>query len=134
MTLVQMIEGPEVGLLSPLTKPAGGGAYGLYCEVTCKWYVGASKQIERRFGDHERELNLDAESYRHYGQKWGFKYKGLMGRDYALYGPNSFLFVVLEEVGDPDRLAAVEAKWVAMLGALTAGYNRQPTTGHRLWS
>lgn len=113
-----------------LEKPA---VYGIRCKATGRWHVGASKTPRRRLKDHRRELRHDASFYKSKGDDYDFKYKGEMGRDFAIHGERSFEFVILEGVADVSRLQEVEARWVEYYGAATNGYNQQASGPNRFW-
>lgn len=98
------------------------GIYGIYCEETNRWYVGASVDMMRRMRDHFYEMRVHG----HRGER------GEMGDDFALYGESAFVGVVLEFV-EPSDLASRESFWAEQLEAVTRGYNEQAPGTNRHW-
>lgn len=111
-------------------KPA---VYGIYCKKTGKWYVGASKEPQRRIKDHFYSLRNDARMYRHYGEKYNFGYRGEMGRDYSIHGDGAFTHKILQSVDNICDLGRAELYWIDLLDSRRNGYNKQAAGRNRYW-
>jgi len=103
------------------------GIYGLYCEATDKWYVGASEKIETRIKEHWRNIRdaMDRNCYRTLGHP--------MGEDAYQFGIETIRIDILEEVPDKGDLIACEMYWVRRLDSVRDGYNRHEPFQHWSW-
>lgn len=103
----------------PDTTNRTSGIYGIYCTVTKKWYVGASKDVDKRLSVHKSNLKTC--------WNWGGMYE-----DAKKYGLQNMRLVVLERVG-PKDLPERENFWIKKLEAKTNGYNKQTAFNNRYW-
>jgi group I intron endonuclease len=62
------------------------GIYNIYCTVNGKQYVGSSNDIQRRWGEHRRDLRAKEHHCPHLQNAWN------------KYGENAFIFNVIEHV------------------------------------
>ena len=95
------------------------GVYGMQHKVTLKWYIGVSKNIEKRIKVHIYELLTwpDASQF---------------SRDIKQYGA-LINWIILEECA-PDEFHQKEKEWVRAFDSKKNGYNLQDGGGHhRNW-
>ena len=76
------------------------GIYKIINVVNNKFYVGSAVDLKRRRVRHFSELRTNKHNNKHLQAAWN------------KYGEASFIFVVVEEVGDDINLLDVEDKWL----------------------
>jgi len=84
------------------------GIYAIVNTLTQDRYIGSSYDMANRFAQHTTLLRRGQHHARRLQEAWN------------TYGEDAFVFVVLEELSDPDQLAAVEQ---AYLDAEQPAYN-----------
>jgi group I intron endonuclease len=75
------------------------GIYKITCATNDKFYIGSSKNIEKRLITHKNNLSSNNHANKHLQNAWN------------LYGPDSFFTEVLEEC-NLDILINMEQKWL----------------------
>lgn len=95
------------------------GIYGLYCEATGKWYVGASIRLESRTRKHI----LDLQNLRPH----------VMTEDAKRYGIESIKLYILERLTDKTQLAKREQYWIEKKNSLRNGYNQMRSGRSHGW-
>jgi GIY-YIG catalytic domain-containing protein len=93
------------------------GVYGIQCQATGKWYVGASLNVYWRIKTHFYEMN----------------YYGSLFEAAQQFGVHSMKAEVLEFVDDINKLQQQEAYWINKLDSITNGYNRQSSRINAHW-
>ncbi len=91
------------------------GIYGMKHKSTLKWYVGASKNIERRIKVHVHDFLTWPD---------GCKFS----RDIKIYGLEIESYI-LEECR-PEEFHQKEKEWVRAFNSKNDGYNQQDGGGH----
>jgi group I intron endonuclease len=91
------------------------GVYAIRNLVNGKCYVGSSKNIENRWKEHKHKLNS--------GRRWGHS---ALENAWSKYGPETFEFVILEQVDNIDDLLSTEKRWIDQLDSYRTGYNSRP--------
>ena len=86
------------------------GVYGIYNEITGKWYVGSSLEITKRWWRHLWELRQG----KHHSPK--------LQRSFNKHGEGAFRFLVLEECAS-EELESRETATIERLKAHSGGYN-----------
>jgi group I intron endonuclease len=87
------------------------GVYKITNEVTGKFYIGSSKQIEQRFIDHQRDLKKGNHDNQILQNAWNF------------YGGDKFTFMILEEC-DATKCIEREQHYLDLLQPYkNVGYN-----------
>ena len=78
------------------------GIYKIINEVNGNYYVGSSKTIVQRWGEHKLDLMRKVHDNKHLQSAWD------------MYGPDKFKFVVVEEVEHPEysELLVVEQRYL----------------------
>lgn len=90
------------------------GIYFIGCTGNGKGYVGYSKNVPERLGDHKSALKRNA-----YKRK-----RPYMQASYNKYGEDTFQYCLIEECS-PDILAVREKFWIEFLGTkLPWGFNQ----------
>lgn len=100
------------------------GIYLIHNTFHGKKYVGSTKDINRRFKTHKRELEMGSHNNRK------------MQKDYDEAGPGHFVYQVLERDLDEHMLTAYEKYYMYMHDSFVMykGYNDMfPTTNHKLF-
>ena len=92
------------------------GIYCIVCKADGRMYVGQSRRISGRWGDHLKELREG---------------RGLprLQKAWDQYGPDQFSFEVLEEVTNSDDLGVRKQHYIDTLQTVTHGLNTLPTAG-----
>ena len=100
------------------------GIYGIINKYEGKIYVGSSVYVHKRWTNHKNELSKGTHSNKY-----------LQGT-YNKYWKNPFIYVLLEEVVDENKLIEREQFWIDYLKPTDKenGYNLNPTAGSRLGS
>jgi group I intron endonuclease len=85
-------------------------------------YVGSALRLRHRVQTHISHLNCG----RHHSKR--------LQAAWSKYGPEAFVFEILEEVEDPTKLLAREQHWIDTLNAFVGrgGFNMLPTAGSPL--
>jgi group I intron endonuclease len=94
------------------------GIYGIYNWVNGKWYVGQSVDIQRRKAQERCYLRA--------GKLHSKQGNEQIAIEWAVYGPEAFVWVVLEECS-VEELNDREIYWIAKKDSYKNGYNQ--TTG-----
>lgn len=100
------------------------GVYMIHNTLHNKKYIGSTKDINRRFKTHKRELEMGSHNNRK------------MQKDYDEAGPNQFIYTVLERDLDESMLTAYEKYYMYIHDSIVMykGYNDIfPTTNHILF-
>lgn len=100
------------------------GVYLIHNTLHNKRYVGSTKDINRRFKTHKRELEMGSHNNRK------------MQKDYDEAGPSHFIYTVLERDLDESMLTAYEKYYMYIHDSIVmyVGYNDMfPTTNHKLF-
>lgn len=92
------------------------GVYSIFCKDTGKYYIGSSKNIQRRITDHKNMLC----NGKHHSIK--------LQNDYDKYGEKSFEYSVLVSCNYPEALKK-EREFISIFHAEENGYN---CTGNQL--
>ncbi len=71
------------------------GIYKITNKITGKFYIGSTKDIDKRWYDHKRELQLNIHKNPKLQHSWNF------------YGEDKFEFLILEEI-EPDQIKLFE--------------------------
>lgn len=79
------------------------GIYKIHNTVTGRFYIGQSKDIQKRFQQHLHSLSK------------GEHISKLMQYDYKLFGEVSMKLTVIEDTDDPRELFFREAYWIGVL-------------------
>jgi DNA-binding Xre family transcriptional regulator len=74
-------------------------------------YIGSSKDIEHRFRVHKHDLKHN----KHHAYK--------LQQDWNIYGENSFVFEIVEEINNQIDLKNQEQFWIDKFNTYTDGYN-----------
>ena len=86
------------------------GIYGLRCKETDRWYVGYSKNIEKRWESDYKKLRCKGQAK---------IYNALLK-----YGYGGFDKVILEECDGPNRVwSERESYWIDVKNSIVDGYN-----------
>ena len=99
---------------------ASSGIYTITNTVNGKVYVGSAKNLSARRRMHRSHLLR------------GLHHSIKLQRAWNKYGPNAFVFAVIEEVKEPTNLIAREQEWLERTQACKSGYNILPTAGSSL--
>src|SRR5258708_7492424 len=92
------------------------GIYEIVHLETGRKYIGSSMRLEKRWGEHRRDLNRGVHRNRHLQFAW------------RKYGPDGFVYRVIEVVTcGVDALLEREQWHIDHLGS--DGYNLSPTSG-----
>lgn len=86
-----------------------GGIYLITCTANGKVYVGSTGNFAKRWAVHRCHLRAGKHSNRHLNFAW------------KKYGESSFVFSVLEQVEDPDKLTEREQHYIDALNACDCG-------------
>lgn len=101
--------------------PAGcitSGVYSIICTINGKRYVGGSKNLMKRRQGHLARLRRNS----HHAFE--------LQNDWNLYGPEAFIFILVEEVANVNSLVSHEQAWMDFYKSYTElGYNIEPTAG-----
>ena len=100
------------------------GVYLIHNTFHNKKYIGSTKDINRRFKTHKRELEMGSHNNRN------------MQKDYDIAGPNQFNYIILEKNLDEEMLTAYEKYYMYIHDSIVMykGYNDMfPTTNHKLF-
>jgi group I intron endonuclease len=95
---------------------------GVYCiqnSFNDKCYVGSSTDLRGRLRSHKSQLRNN----RRPPEK--------LAADWAIFKPDVFLFIILEEVSDVSLLIEREQYWLDAKDAFLTGYNSDPIAGSR---
>lgn len=87
------------------------GIYKIENMLNGKCYVGSAVILQRRLSKHKTELS----GGKHHSQK--------LQRAWNKYGPEAFLFEVIEYVDDPKTLISREQEWIDTFMSAAKGYN-----------
>jgi group I intron endonuclease len=93
---------------------AVSGIYGIQLTRTKRYYVGSSVDLRERLGIHCRQLATGT----HHAHKLQYAW--------LKYGPERFVFHLLERVGRKTLLVEREQYWLDKLSAFSAGFNTRP--------
>jgi len=94
-----------------LTKLSG--VYQIKNTINNKIYIGSSKDIERRWKEHKKQLNKE----NHHSYK--------LQRDWTEFGEDKFIFEIIDKVNE-DQLKEYEQYWLDTLIPYKIGYNILP--------
>jgi group I intron endonuclease len=100
------------------------GVYLIHNTFHNKKYIGSSKNINRRFKTHKRELEMGSHNNRK------------MQKDYDIAGPDKFNYIILEKNLNEELLTAYEKYYMYIHDSIVMykGYNDMfPTTNHILF-
>lgn len=87
------------------------GVYGIWCEANEKWYVGQSRDIEKRWKRHQSNLEKNQHD------------NCILQRTWNLHGESAFLWVIFERVPHQD-LASAELRISNQLSSMVpTGFN-----------
>src|SRR5258706_717986 len=101
--------------------PATSGIYRIVCSVTGKFYIGSAVNLQNRWSVHQHFL------------KKGTHTNSKLQRAWNKYGPESFIFEVIELVLVPELLTAREQYWFDKLKPFgNKGFNLDRVAGSRL--
>src|SRR6266700_6394202 len=101
--------------------PATPGIYRITCIVTKKIYIGSAINLRARWQNHCAYLRQN----KHHNPK--------LQNAWNKYGPDAFVFEVLEIVLIPDLLTAREQYWFSKLKPFgNKGFNLAPIAGSSL--
>ena len=89
------------------------GIYTIINTVNGKVYVGSTKDFERRWGSHKRELTNDIHGNSYLQRSWN------------KYGESAFEFMICEYVDDPEQLIDCEQYWLDFHRMYIGVYNIQ---------
>lgn len=94
-------------------KKVFNGVYLIHNIEHDRKYIGSSKDINRRFRTHKRELSVGSHNNR------------FMQKDYDEVGPNMFKYIILERDIPEDLLTAYEKYWMYKHDSIVKykGYN-----------
>lgn len=100
------------------------GVYYIRNVLDDKYYVGSSKNVERRIQTHKQHLDKGCHNCR------------TLQKDYDTTGLDNFEFNIIEKDISEDLLTAYEKYWIYKYNAIVMykGYNEIfPTTNHKLF-
>lgn len=98
------------------------GIYLITNTVNNRHYVGQSKDIETRWGEHKRStFNCNATDY-----------ETPLHRAFRKHGVDNFTFEVLEVVPNHSELNSIENKYIAKYNSIAKGYNQIVTSRNGL--
>lgn len=99
-----------------------GGVYAIRHIVSGKIYIGSAVNFKERWKRHRRDLGLGRHHSRHLQRAWD------------KYGPEAFLFEILETISDETNLIRVEQEYLDRIRPhdRRIGYNISPTAGSTL--
>lgn len=115
---------PPIQTKDNLSTDIFNGVYMIHNIKHNRKYIGSSKNINRRFKTHMRELLEGSHNNR------------FMQKDYDEAGPDNFKYVILERDLKEELLTAYEKYWIYKHDAIVKykGYNDiMPTTNHKLF-
>lgn len=87
------------------------GIYAITCTATGEKYIGQSVAIKRRWATHKREL------------KNGIHYNQHLQRTYNKYGPDSFIYEILEQCPS-EKLNEREQFYIKLFDTHNHGFNQ----------
>ena len=94
------------------------GIYRILNLETGKMYIGSTTtSFKRRWSQHRKELEKGTHPARHLQNSWNKR------------GPAVFVFEILEDVDDPERVIAREQEWIERYFSTGILYNTSPTAG-----
>ena len=98
------------------------GIYKITCLINGKVYVGSALNISSRFRRHETNLYKNIHANKH------------LQNTYNKYGPNQFLYEVIEKVSDENVLIDMEQFWMDKLESTNPykGFNLKPKASSML--
>lgn len=98
------------------------GIYQIRHAASGKAYVGSAARLQNRWSVHQHHLAKGRHHSRHLQNAWD------------KYGPDAFVFEVLEYVADKAELVPKEQEWIDRLRSCdpSRGYNMYPTAGSPL--
>jgi group I intron endonuclease len=96
-----------------------GAVYAIRCVPTGDVYIGSSRHVHRRLAEHRSLLRRGWHYYHRLNELW------------AEHGEDSFVFQVLQLVGEYEDLGAAELAWMARVveelpGCLVNGGGPRP--------
>jgi group I intron endonuclease len=109
--------------MAPQAQPiAFGGIYAIRHVRSGKIYIGSAKNFSRRWQVHRRELGSGEHHSRPLQYAW------------TKYGPDAFVFEILEVISDAADLIRIEQEHLDYFRSYNhaVGYNVCPTAGSRL--
>lgn len=89
------------------------GIYLITNKLNNQKYIGQSKNISARWSAHRRNANNKKE----------FKSCSKLYNAFEKYGVDNFIFSVIEEVKDPNKLTKREIYWIKFYNTIESGYN-----------
>lgn len=98
------------------------GVYYIRNVLNDKYYIGSSKDVERRLKTHKQHLEKGCHNCR------------VLQKDYDNLGLNNFEFKLIEQIDNEDLLTAYEKYYIYKYKAIVMykGYNEiMPTTNHK---
>jgi group I intron endonuclease len=103
----------------PTSDPTTSGIYQIRCLVNGRVYVGSAVNIRQRWNGHRSDLSRGRHRSPRLQNAW------------RKYGPEQFVFEVLETVPDQTDLIRVEQQWIDRLRPFdrARGYNICATAG-----
>lgn len=96
-----------------------GGIYKIENLITGRIYIGKSKNISKRFKQHQQSL------------KGGYHKNKELQNDYNLYGENNFKFSILRKTDCSKKLYYYESYYVDKFDSFNNGYNIKALYNHK---
>lgn len=93
------------------------GIYQIEHLASGRKYIGSAVRLKRRISKHKTDL------------RGGYHHSQKLQRAWTKYGEEAFIFLIVEEVQDPNNLLTREQYWIESAQALTVGFNICPTAG-----
>jgi group I intron endonuclease len=122
-----MVNPPRRGAYQYVKDASGtglplSGVYMIWNAISRKVYIGSALSLTKRKSEHWTQLRAGRQQNRHLQSAW------------KKYGEDAFDFVVIERVGDPTILCAIEQKYIDELRAFDPrhGYNGRRTAESNL--
>jgi group I intron endonuclease len=94
---------------------AGCGVYRITNRKTGRFYIGSTSSFARRWQEHQEQLNT------------GIHPNFRLQADWRIFGPDAFVFSIIERCDPQDRLDR-EQYYIDTMRATVAGYNINPFT------
>ena len=116
---LSLFDFPSPDTLPACTQPSNkniGGIYGIIHTSTSRIYVGSTANIAKRWKDHIYRLTIQDHPNPYLQHAWD------------KYGPDTFEWIIIEEIADPHQLIHFEQKWIGFYQATqpSEGFNLKP--------